>query len=78
MIRLQMFSSYYIYKIYIYIMVIIACMFHDTRGGSTSSKKHVHSILRYVESLRGFTEIKQVSAHSIQVCWGSMLGTISW
>ena len=42
-------------------------------GGRTSSKNKVkkfHSILRYAESSRGFTEIKQVSAHSIQVCWG--------
>ena len=51
-----------------------------TREGRTSSKKHVkklHSILRYVESSRRFTEIKQVSARSIQVCWGSV-GFNAW
>ena len=45
------------------------------RGGGTSSSMHVkklHSILRYAESSRGFTEIKEVSARSIQVCRGSM------
>ena len=44
-------------------------------GGRISSTKHVnklHSIFRYAESLRGFTEIKQVTACSIQVCRGSM------
>ena len=49
--------------------------------GRTSSMMHMkrlHSILRYVESSRGFTEIKQVSARSIQVCRGSMLGTLSF
>ena len=49
-------------------------------GGRTSSKKHVkklHSILTYVESSQGFTEIKQVSARSIQVCRGSM-GFNAW
>ena len=48
-------------------------------GGRTSYKKHVkklHSILTYVESSQGFTEIKQVSARSIQVCRGSMLGAL--
>jgi len=39
--------------------------------------KKLHSILRYAESSRRFTEIKQVSAHSIQVCWGSM-GFNAW
>ena len=29
-----------------------------------------HSILRHAESSQGFTEIKQVSGRSIQVCWG--------
>ena len=33
--------------------------------------KQLHSILRYAESSREFTEIKQVSARSIQVCRGS-------
>ena len=37
----------------------------------------LHSILRYAESSRGFTEIKQVSACSIQVCRGSM-GFNAW
>ena len=43
-------------------------------GGGTSSKNHMkklNSFLRYVESPRGFTEIKQVSTRSIQVCRGS-------
>ena len=39
--------------------------------------KKLHSILRYAESSQGFTEIKQVSARSIQVCWGSM-GFNAW
>ena len=42
-------------------------MFTPLRGVRTSSTKHVkklHSNLRYAESLRGFTEIKQVSASS--------------
>ena len=39
--------------------------------------KKLHSILRYAESSRGFTEIKQVSARSIQVCQGSM-GFNAW
>ena len=46
----------------------------------TSSTMHVeklHSILRYAESSRRFTEIKQVSACSIQVCQGSM-GFNAW
>ena len=50
------------------------------RGGGTSYKNHVnklHSILRYAESSRGFTEMKQVSARSIQVCQGSM-GFNAW
>ena len=50
------------------------------QGGRTSSKNHVkkfHSILGYAESSRGFTEIKQVSARSIQVCRGSM-GFNAW
>ena len=37
------------------------------RGGRTSSKSHMkslHSILGYAESLRKFTEIKQVNAES--------------
>ena len=45
------------------------------KGGRTSSTKHVkklYSILRYAESSRGFTEIKQVSAHCIQVCRDSV------
>ena len=49
-------------------------------GARTSSKKHVkklHSVLRYAESLWEFTEIKQVSARSIQVCQGSM-GFNAW
>ena len=45
--------------------------------GRTSSKEHVKKLLRYAESSRGFTEIKQVSARSIQVCWGSM-GINAW
>ena len=47
----------------------------SNQGGKTSSKERVkklHSILRYVESSRGFTEIKQVSPCSIQVCRGSI------
>ena len=58
---------------------VVAVLF-KTRGGRTSSKKHVkklHSILRYAESSRGFTEIKQVSARSIQVSRGSM-GFNAW
>ena len=42
--------------------------------GQLSPKNHMnkfHSILRYAESPRGFTEIKQVSAHSIRVCRGT-------
>ena len=53
---------------------------HSIRGGRTSSKKHMkklHSILRYAESSRGFTQIKQVSARSIEVCRGSM-GFNAW
>ena len=53
---------------------------HHNQGGRTSSAKHVkklHSILRYTESLWGFTEIKQVRARSIQLCWGSM-GFNAW
>ena len=59
-----------------------ACTSHQARGGRTSSTKHVkklHSNLRYVESLRGFTEIKQVSARAskfARVQWGSMLRTL--
>ena len=34
------------------------------------TREKFHSILRYAECLQGFTEIKQVSAHSIQVCRG--------
>ena len=46
--------------------------------GRTSSTKHVKKLhSRYVESLQGFTEIKQVSACSIQVCRGSM-GFNAW
>ena len=45
--------------------------------GRTSSKKHVKKLLRYAESSQGFTEIKQVSARSIQVCRGSM-GFNAW
>ena len=54
-------------------------MFTPLRGGRTSSTKHVkklYSNLRYAESLRGFTEIKQVSARSIQVC--RSMGFIAW
>ena len=43
------------------------------QGGRISSKNHVknlHSILGYVESSQGFTELKQVSARSIQICRG--------
>ena len=50
------------------------------QGARTSSKNHVkksHSILRYTKSSGGFTEIKQVSAHSIHVCRGSM-GISAW
>ena len=49
-------------------------------GGRTSSKRHVkklHSMLRYAERSRGFTEIKQVNARNIQVCRGSM-GFNAW
>ena len=49
-----------------------SCM--DSRVGGTSSKNHVkklNSILRYAESPREFTEIKQVAARSIQVRRGS-------
>ena len=41
------------------------------RGDRTSSKNHMkklHPFLGNAERLRRFTEIKQVSAHSIQVC----------
>ena len=37
----------------------------------------LNSILRYAESSRRFTEIKQVSTRSIQVCQGSM-GFNAW
>ena len=53
----------------------IALAVHPTLkliGGRTCSKNYIKkllSILRY-ENSRGFTEIKQVSAHSIQVCRG--------
>ena len=43
--------------------------------GGQALENHVTklcSILRYAESSQGFTEIKQVSAHSIQVCRGSL------
>ena len=56
-------------------LLYLPCRMGSLQGGRTSSKKHVkklHSILRYAESSRGFTEIKQVSARSIQVCRGSM------
>ena len=43
----------------------------NQEGGRTSSKKKLHSILKYMESSRGFAEIKQISAHSIQVCRGN-------
>ena len=39
--------------------------------------KKLHSILRYAESSRGFTEIKQVNVRSIQVCRGSV-GFNAW
>ena len=55
--------------------MIDTAIYHQVyRGGETSSKNHVkklNSILRYVESPREFTEIKQVTARSIQVRWGS-------
>ena len=49
-------------------------------GSRTSSKKHMkklHSILRYAERSRGFTEIKQVLVASkfAGVQWGLLLGT---
>ena len=42
----------------------------SSRRGKTSSMKHMkklHSIFRYADSSQGFTEIKQVSARSIQL-----------
>ena len=52
----------------------------SNQQGRTSSKNHgkkLHFILRYVKSSRGFTVIKQVSACSIQICWGSV-GFNAW
>ena len=49
-------------------------------GGGTSSKNHMkklNSILKYAESPQEFTDIKQVSARSIQVCRGST-GFTAW
>ena len=40
-------------------------------GGWTGSKNHINKNLRYVESSQRFTEIKQVSAHSIKFCRGT-------
>ena len=45
------------------------------RGGVGQACEN--SILRYVESSQGVTEIKQVSTCSIQVCQGSM-GINAW
>ena len=56
------------------------CARGRNQGGRTSSTNHVkklHSIVRYAESSWGFTEIKQVSTRSIQVCQGSM-GLNAW
>ena len=52
---------------------LCACKLYMGRGG-TSSKNHVkklHPILRYAESSREFTEIKQASTRSVQVCRGT-------
>jgi len=54
---------------------VCVCVCVGGGEGRTNSKKHVkklHSILRYAESSQGFTEIKQVSARSIQLCRGSV------
>ena len=49
------------------------------RGGASSInyKEKITSIHRYEGSSQGFTDIKQVSGHSIQVCRGSM-GINAW
>ena len=44
----------------------------QTMGVGQAHMKKLHSILRYAESSRGFREIKQVSAHTIQFCQGSV------
>ena len=44
---------------------------HSTQEGRTSSKNRMKKLFRYAESSRGFTEIKQVSTRSIQVCQGT-------
>ena len=44
----------------------------QTMGVGQAHMKKLHSILRYVESSRGFREIEQVSAHTIQSCRGSV------
>ena len=43
-----------------------------TRGVGQALRMTWTSILRYAESSRGFTEIKQVTARSIQGCRGSV------
>ena len=48
-----------------------------TRGVGQPLRMTWTSILRYAESSRGFTEIKQVRARSIQGCRGSM-GFNAW
>ena len=48
---------------------VVECCVVLNQGGGLALRITYISILRYAESSRWFTEIKQVSTRSIQVCW---------